>query len=45
MTENHLGNEFGSLQVVWSDRKTFRKGVWVNAAGVFRIFMCYLIKL
>ncbi|NYE03299.1 hypothetical protein F4694_000018 [Bacillus niacini] len=34
MTEEHAEKAFGSMQVVWSDRRACRKSIWVNAGGV-----------
>jgi hypothetical protein len=31
VTEEHTEKLFGAMQGVWSDRKAFRKSIWVNA--------------
>ncbi|MDQ0973668.1 hypothetical protein QFZ31_003546 [Neobacillus niacini] len=34
MTEEHVEKAFGSMQKAWSDRRTCRKSIWVNAGGL-----------
>jgi hypothetical protein len=31
VTEAYVDRAFGAMQEVWSDRKAFRKSIWVNA--------------
>ncbi|MDR7075350.1 hypothetical protein J2Y03_000338 [Neobacillus niacini] len=34
MTEDHSEKAFGSMQVSWSDRRAFRKSIWVIAVNL-----------
>ncbi|MFB3167050.1 hypothetical protein P5G62_007990 [Neobacillus sp. 179-C4.2 HS] len=34
VTEEYEEKAFRSMQTVWSDRRAFRKGIWVNAGSL-----------
>ncbi|MDR7076980.1 hypothetical protein J2Y03_002003 [Neobacillus niacini] len=34
MTEEQVEKAFGSMQEAWSDRRAYRKSIWVNAGGL-----------